>query len=135
MLKGGEEGFLLRLRAEYSSAERSRARMNMQITVKDEDKVIVQKNLADYYSSSLWLELDLPVADYTVTYQFFEKELVKKAASSKSIEEDDVETGDSNCKLPYITQELVIMDKLLLKKRVREFDPLGLPDLSKNIEC
>lgn len=83
----------------------------------------------------MWLELDLPVADYTVKYQFFEKELAKKAASSKSIEEDDVETSTSTCQLPYIKQELVIVDKQLLKQRVEQFDPSGLPDLSDEIKC
>ena len=40
MLRGGQDGFLFRLRAEYASAERSRARMNLQITVMRDDKVI-----------------------------------------------------------------------------------------------
>jgi hypothetical protein len=56
---------------------------------------------------------------YVLKYEFFEKEMMHKGASSKSVEEDEMETSeDSSCKLPFITQELVIVDRSALKHRI-----------------
>jgi hypothetical protein len=45
--------------------------------------------------------------------------MMHKGASSKSVEEDEMETAeDSTCKLPFITQELVIVDRSVLKQRI-----------------
>jgi hypothetical protein len=48
--------------------------------------------------------------------------MMHKGASSKSVEEDEMETDDdSTCKLPYITQELVVVDRSALKQRILKY--------------
>jgi hypothetical protein len=62
-----------------------------------------------------------PIA-YILKYEFYEKEMMHKGASSKSVEEDEMETAeDSTCKLPFITQELVIVDRSALKQRIQNY--------------
>ena len=40
------------------------------------------------------------------------------------MEEDSVSTGDSviNCNLPFFTQELMLVDRKVLKNRVRKYN-------------
>jgi len=49
------QGFLFRLRAEYNSAERTRAQMNMQVTLSDATgkKIIAQQQIVDQSSKSI----------------------------------------------------------------------------------
>ena len=48
--------------------------------------------------------------------------MTHKGASFKSVEEDEMETvEDSTCKLPFITQELVIVDRSALKQRIQKY--------------
>lgn len=52
--------------------------------------------------------------------------MMHKGASSKSVEEDEMETvEDSTCKLPFITQELVIVDRSALKQRILKYQHSG----------
>ena len=62
-------------------------------------------------------------AAYRIEYLFFEKEMVAKS-SSRSGEEGSFETGDSgdsSCRAAYITQELIMVDRKVMRKRIRAF--------------
>jgi len=74
-------------------------------------------------------------------YEFYEKEMMHKGASSKSVEEDEMETAeDSTCKLPFITQELVIVDRSALKHRIQKYlhgtsTTGSIYSLQKKVQC
>ena len=63
--------------------------------------------------------------DYVLRYEFYQKEVVRRG-SSLSIEEDTVASRDTlvQCNLPFFTQELSIIDRKVLKSRVRKHQSL-----------
>ena len=67
--------------------------------------------------------------------------MMHKGASSKSVEEDEMETSeDSSCKLPFITQELVIVDRSALKHRIQKYQHGGNTGVTtfpieKKVQC
>ena len=60
---------------------------------------------------------------YQLRYEFGQKEVLRNG-DSLSMEEDSVSTGDSivHCNLPFFTQELVLIDRKVLKNRVRKYN-------------
>jgi hypothetical protein len=60
---------------------------------------------------------------YRIEYMFFEKEIIMKS-DSKGAEEgsyESSESGESSCKAAHITQELILIDRKVMKKRIRNF--------------
>ena len=60
--------------------------------------------------------------EYALKYEFYSKEVLRKG-DSLSMEEDSVSTNDPlvQCNLPFFTQELSLVDRSILKKRVRKY--------------
>lgn len=60
---------------------------------------------------------------YQLRYEFGQKEVLRNG-DSLSMEEDSVSTGDSivHCNLPFFTQELVLIDRKVLKNRVKKYN-------------
>ena len=69
--------------------------------------------------------IDLPKLasglDYVIRYEFYQKEVVRRA-SSLSMEEDVIASRDSlvQCNLPFFTQELSLVDRKVIKSRVKK---------------
>lgn len=60
--------------------------------------------------------------DYVLRYEFYAKEIIRRG-SSLSGEEDTIASRDwlVNCNLPFFTQELALVDRKVLRSRVRKF--------------
>lgn len=60
--------------------------------------------------------------DYVLRYEFYMKEIVRRG-NSLSSEEDTIASRDKvvRCNLPFFTQELVFVEKKVLKSRVRKY--------------
>jgi len=60
--------------------------------------------------------------DYVLRYEFYMKEIVRRG-NSLSSEEDTIASRDNvvRCNLPFFTQELVLVEKKVLKSRVRKY--------------
>ena len=73
--------------------------------------------------------------DLVLRYEFYTKEIIRRG-NSLSSEEDTIASRDSlvNCNLPFFTQELALVDRKVLKSRVRKYlqsDQTNLIDLQK----
>ena len=135
------EGFAFRLRAEFNSAEASRSGMGFRVTLgyKKTDKTgYTIETLAEMTSLNTeegegTVAIDIPSLPagraYQLRYEFGQKEVLKNG-NSLSMEEDSVSTGDSvvNCNLPFFTQELMLVDRKVLKNRVRKYNKAPVDD-------
>ena len=129
------EGFAFRLRAEFNSAEASRAGMGFRVTlgykVYDKSGYTIE-NVAEMTSLNTeegegTVSIDIPSLpagrSYQLRYEFGQKEILRNT-ESRSMEEDVIATGDSvvSCNLPFFTQELVLIDRKVLKNRVKAYN-------------
>lgn len=140
------DGYAMRLRAEFNSAEASRAQMAFKATfgykVYDSSGYYLEE-LASVSSLNTdegdgTIAIDLPKLEsgysYQIRYEFSQKQVLKNG-QSRSMQEDDVTTGQSlvNCHLPYFTQELVFIDRKLLQQRIKKYNKaVGLGELDIN---
>lgn len=56
--------------------------------------------------------------EYYVKYEFFDKQLT----TNNEISEVSFSMANTQCKLPYVTQELLIQDKTLVKARIAKYN-------------
>ena len=123
------EGFAFRLRAEFNSAEASRAGMgfHVQLGYKVRDghgyyiETIAEASSEADSTPTSTLSIDVaslpPGRDYQLRYLFGTKEVLHNAEQSLGMQEDTIATGDSiiQCNLPFFTQELVFIDRKALQ--------------------
>jgi len=125
------EGLAFRLRAEFNSAEASRAEMGFKVTLFSQDKDKKRTSVKEASSldgangigTALIDAAFLPSGfDYVLRYEFYAKEIIRRG-SSLSSEEDTIASRDwlVNCNLPFFTQELALVDRKVLRSRVRKF--------------
>ena len=129
------EGFAFRLRAEFNSAEASRAGMGFRVTLgaKNYDhtgytiETIAEMSSLNTEEGEGTVAIDIPSLPagraYQLRYEFGQKEVLRNG-DSLSMEEDSISTGDSvvHCNLPFFSQELVLIDRKVLKNRVRKYN-------------
>lgn len=145
------EGFAFRLRAEFNSAEASRAGMGFRVVlgakVYDHNgytvETIMEEISLNTEEGEGTVSMDIPSLPagraYQIRYEFGEKEILRKH-ESLSMEEDVIATADStiDCNLPFFTQELVLIDRKALQTRVRKYnqhpDPHAL-DITEHPIC
>ena len=126
------EGFTFRLRSEFNSAEQSRSEMGFSVALwsftDDEDwQVVAAASSLNATSGVGTVSIDIPNLppgkEYALKYEFYQKEVLRKG-DSLSMEEDSVSTNDPlvQCNLPFFTQELSLVDRKVLNKRVRKYE-------------
>jgi hypothetical protein len=130
------DGFSFRLRAEFNSAEGSRAEVGFRLKLlvgrnenETDDKREVLADVSsldsDYGEGTVMIDVPklLSGKDYSLRYEFFQKEIIRRS-SSLSMEEDSIASRDAliKCNLPFFTQELSIVDRKVLMRRVRKYD-------------
>ena len=80
---------------------------------------------SDYGEGTVMIDVPklLSGKDYSLRYEFFQKEIIRRS-SSLSMEEDSIASRDAliKCNLPFFTQELSIVDRKVLMRRVRKYD-------------
>lgn len=129
------DGFAFRLRAEFNSAEGSRTEMGFRVMLQSKSKdsddleertTISEASTLDFKYGEGTAQIDVPSlpsgVDYVLRYEFYMKEVVRRE-DSLSIEEDTLASRDAlvQCNLPFFTQELIFIDRKVLKSRVRKY--------------
>ena len=126
------DGFAFRLRAEFNSAEGSRTEMGFRVMLQSKNKdsdirtTISEASTLDLKYGEDTAQIDLPLlpygTDYVLRYEFYMKEVIRRV-DSLSIEEDTVASRDAlvQCNLPFFTQELSLVDRKVLKSRVKKY--------------
>ena len=127
----GSEGFAFRLRSEFNSAEQSRSEMGFRVALwsfdeADDWQVVAEATSLNATAGAGTVSIDVPSLppgkEYALKYEFYQKEVLRKG-DSLSMEEDSVSTNDPlvQCNLPFFTQELSLVDRKVLNKRVRKY--------------
>lgn len=123
--KGNDNGndLILRLRATLRSAGMDSQDQSMKVSVLEESSgsVVVDASTEDNDERGVHLDsIELSSnKSYIIKYQFFEKNV-----GLSSFEEETVSAahmGASACSKPFVVQELVIANKDMLTKRVRNY--------------
>jgi hypothetical protein len=93
----------------------------------DEDwQVVAEASSLNSTTGAGTVSIDVPSLpsgkEYALKYEFYQKEVLRKG-DSLSMEEDSVSTNDPlvQCNLPFFTQELSLVDRKVLSKRVRKY--------------
>lgn len=150
-IAASSQGFAMRLRTEFNSAEASRAEMAYSVTFgykKWQMGGYTIEPLAEVSSTNTALgegvvSIDLPSLpagrSYQIRYNFYQKSVVRNGVS-KSFQEDIRASSDASikCNLPYFTQELVFADRKVLESRAKAHlaskDTSNAKMLSSNVE-
>ena len=144
----GTEGYAFRLRSEFNSAEMSRGEMGFRVALwsyseREDWQVVAEASSLNATEGLGTVSIDVPSLpegkEYALKYEFYEKEVLRKG-NSLSMEEDSVSTNDPlvQCNLPFFTQELTLIDRKVLNKRVRKYmqsDLTNEQDISKQAVC
>lgn len=56
--------------------------------------------------------------DYKLVYEFFDKEITAK---THEMEEDTTQMSNTACSEPFITEELLVISKNLMKERIQSY--------------
>ncbi|CDW81429.1 laminin subunit alpha-like [Stylonychia lemnae] len=137
--KSSGEGFIFRLKAELSSAFSDEVQQGMRVSLVNkgsEKGILADASSLDYNQGSInieYVELQEGV-EYTVRYDLYDKELI----SSGDVGERSQSKSTVMCQLPFVTQELLVIDKKLAKSRIQQHN--RNPDreafeLSADIKC
>ena len=120
----------LRVRSFFDSAQgvKSSTGMHLVLYTGEFDKmtVISQSSSLDNSVGENMVSIDVsnlnPNYDYTLRYEFFERQYTH-VSSSLSQQEDVMESGSAlvKCNLPYFTQEFSLVDKKVSQKRVKKY--------------
>ena len=102
----------------------------MRVTILDRTEgggILVDGTSLDHNSGVVLLEYDQlqPGHEYVIRYDLYDKEIV---ANAEDLTEMAVSGTGLVCKLPFVTQELLILDKSLAKHRVQEYNRIGEKD-------
>ena len=119
----GRNDVVFRLRAQLRAANMDRLDQGMRVSVAEEGsgQVLIDATTADNDERSVHLDsLDISTSkNYIIKYEFFDKNIGFKSFEDKQISAGHM--GASACSKPFVTSELLIASKELIRSRADKY--------------